>query len=492
MCNNACSSFWPSTARRLGNHCPCALPDLGQLCAEAVLRELLGRCLELRRVYGTMIKGFCVINNDRVRSLHADCERVVLLFAERPYTEGLQLPKQPAAKRQRVDAFTLDLDLAKVQEAEAFDWTQAPLGESQLLSLDASQLPDPRDMGTARPALQEALQAPSLLEESGLLDEMFPGVDAPVVLTQRVPGALPEALNLPEVAEPDALGGALEVLRFEAGHGPASVAGSEAAEGSLAVEVRQRNQKRRRLRRVQPPPGHLFGFDVDTQVQDGGPEAGHVVMRFYLSLLLFCITLLDRKVGLATVPLASSLAELRERLIPNRMGLLQAIADPSSAPLAPAPAMVVSPAQLEAPTFSDVEPELPEIQPLLGNVGDQLRHEMLGAVFATPPQEAAFVAAAAQAADAAAEAQLELHTGAADGSDGSDGGHDVQTAQVGLLMRRYLTEHGSSFLDDMMPPRTTGRSTAARAFSSLLALATGGGLLLQQEEPYGPIYVSSC
>ena len=219
----------------------------------------------VRRVYGTMIKGFCVINNDRARSLHADCERVVLLFAERPYLEGLQLPKLPVSKRQRVDAFTLDLDLTKVQEAEAFDWTQAPLGDSQLLSLDA--LPDP---GAVRASALPEVLAPSLLEESGLLDEVFPSVDAPIVTHGAGPGALP--LQLPDVATHEAPG-VLEALHLEAPVAPGP--GSEAADGASVLDLQHvRRTKRRRLLRTQPAPGHVFGFDVETQMLDAGLEAG--------------------------------------------------------------------------------------------------------------------------------------------------------------------------------------------------------------------------
>ena len=64
-----------------------------------------------------------VINNDRAKILHSDCERMVLLFAEQPYSEPVM--KLPAAKRQRVDALTFDL--TRVHAAEAFDWTATPL-----------------------------------------------------------------------------------------------------------------------------------------------------------------------------------------------------------------------------------------------------------------------------------------------------------------------------------------------------------------------------
>ena len=71
-----------------------------------------------------------VINNDRAKILHSDCERMVLLFAQQPYLD--QALKLPAGKRQRVDALTLDL--TRVKEAEAFDWTSgAPM---EMLTLE--------------------------------------------------------------------------------------------------------------------------------------------------------------------------------------------------------------------------------------------------------------------------------------------------------------------------------------------------------------------
>ncbi|CAE8608802.1 unnamed protein product, partial [Polarella glacialis] len=88
------------------------------------------------RIYGTMIKGFCVINNERARALFCDCERVVLMFARQPFAEGDNKIRLPAAKRQRMEAaLTLDLDLSRVEASEAFDWTQAPLEDGALLRL---------------------------------------------------------------------------------------------------------------------------------------------------------------------------------------------------------------------------------------------------------------------------------------------------------------------------------------------------------------------
>ncbi|CAK0796569.1 unnamed protein product, partial [Prorocentrum cordatum] len=93
------------------------------------------------RIYGTMIKGFCVINNERARALFSDCERVVLMFARQPFSEGNSKIRLPAAKRPRMEsALTLDLDLARVEASEQFDWTQAPLEEGALLRLGGGVL----------------------------------------------------------------------------------------------------------------------------------------------------------------------------------------------------------------------------------------------------------------------------------------------------------------------------------------------------------------
>lgn len=92
------------------------------------------------RIYGTMIKGFCVINNERARALCCDCERVVFMFAQKPFAEGDNTIRLPNAKRPRMEAaLTLDLNLARVEASEAFDWTEVPLEEGALLRLSGVQ-----------------------------------------------------------------------------------------------------------------------------------------------------------------------------------------------------------------------------------------------------------------------------------------------------------------------------------------------------------------
>ena len=190
-----------------------------------------GKALSLR-VYGTMIKGFSVINNDRAKVLHSDCERVVLLFASQPYSEhGLKLP---AAKRQRVDAVTLDL--ARVKEAEAFDWTLgAPM---EMLSLEVERLPEPPESSGWAMAMMPSL-------EEGLGTDAFP--QAPAAPAAELPGPprLPgvDLMEMPRVDE---------------------------AQLDLPPAPQAPVPKRRRR---MPIPGHLLGFDVDLQMPEAQVEA---------------------------------------------------------------------------------------------------------------------------------------------------------------------------------------------------------------------------
>ncbi|CAK0888075.1 unnamed protein product, partial [Prorocentrum cordatum] len=126
--------------------------------------------------------GFCVINNERARTLYADCERVILTFATQPFGESRQGLKLPAAKKQRVDALTLDLTM--VRDSETFDWSQAPLEEGALLRLEAP----PAAEGEGEASL---LAAQPLLEQVPLLDQAFPPLDVPTLPAVAAGGAEP-------------------------------------------------------------------------------------------------------------------------------------------------------------------------------------------------------------------------------------------------------------------------------------------------------------
>ena len=196
------------------------------------------------RVYGTMLKGFCVINNDRAKALHGDCERLVLLFAQ-PFSSR-EKDLRPAAKRQRVEAVTLELDLAKVKEAEAFDWTQAPLGDA-LLSLDLEELEELRPEVEV-PEVPEAT-APTLEEGLEVFDSEAFGAGAAPMPPEPMPEALEPAAPVPAIPEIPEIP---EISGIPDG-----------------AEVAHRREKRRR----QLPPGHVIGFDVDTQLPEQELEA---------------------------------------------------------------------------------------------------------------------------------------------------------------------------------------------------------------------------
>ena len=200
------------------------------LCLAGFLRFSDSTCHYLYCL-SLFVVGFCVINNDRARVLHTDCERVVLLFAEQPYSEqGLKLP---AAKRQRVDAVTLDL--SRVKEAETFDWTQTPLGEDLLERLGpVERLPEPQEATGWAIGMMPAM--PSLIEELPAFPEV-PMAEVPA--PEGAPPAAPEgAAAAPDADALDLFGGDLELPELP--------------------ELPEAEKKRRRRL---PPPGHVLGFD---------------------------------------------------------------------------------------------------------------------------------------------------------------------------------------------------------------------------------------
>jgi len=351
---------------------------------------------------------------------------VILLFAEQPYSEGLKLP---TAKRQRVDAVTLDLDVARVKEAEAFDWTQTPLG-SELLQLGSQELPDPQEVSGW--AMEIIPSMPSLLE----VTEAFPAqppeqpeqldqVEADQADAADVRGV---ALGVPELAE---LGAELDLRDPEMG--------VEAA--------------KKRRRRHPPVPGYVHGWDEETTAE------------------------LPAAVALEPRELASLAEGLQERaeLQADHLGSLQILLQLRE---------IQPPDVFESAPPSETLPELPDVQPLLS---DQIRPEMLGAIFAQSPQGDAFMEVAAQAAEA--EALVDVSMEAMEAMEGK--GFDAQTSQVGTTIRKFVEESEAPvMLDDLMPPSVTDKVTAARTFGCLLALATGGGLQVHQDLPYGPISIA--
>lgn len=200
-------------------------------------------------VYFGLDPGFCVINNDRARVLFSDCERVVLLFAEQPYSDNLKLMKGPA-KRQRVDAVTLDL--SRVKEAETFDWTQTPLGEDLLQRMGpVERLPEPQEVtGWA----MGMMAMPSLVEDGPEVPNLEAFPEAPAASAAQ--GAL-ELFPAPDLADLD-LGDL----------------GGDLGDADLAVKE-SKPKRRRRL----PPPGHVLGFDESIMTEPGEAKAPHLPVQ---------------------------------------------------------------------------------------------------------------------------------------------------------------------------------------------------------------------
>ena len=168
--------------------------------------------------------------------------------------------------------------------------------------------------------------------------------------------------------------------------------------------------------------------------------------------------------------LASYADELREKaeMSADHLGPLRMLLDP------------VESRESGAAAWAPSETWQPDVQPLLS---DQIRPEMLGAIFAEAPEAEAFVAAAAQAAQTAEEAAELATEAAAEAADIVDSirekeeHFDVQTAQVGIVIRRFMeASDGPVLLEDLIPARCTEKVTAARTFACLLSLASGGGL----------------
>eukprot|EP00927_Polykrikos_kofoidii_P071634 TRINITY_DN67891_c0_g1_i1.p1 TRINITY_DN67891_c0_g1~~TRINITY_DN67891_c0_g1_i1.p1 ORF type:complete len:609 (-),score=88.00 TRINITY_DN67891_c0_g1_i1:121-1812(-) len=504
------------------------------------------------RVYGTMLKGFCVINNERARVLQGDCERVVILFAQQPSVEEAKGIKLPAAKRQRVDALTLDLDLAKVREAEAFDWTQAPLEEGVLLQLRAGveddfslQLPP-----SGSDAVGSAGVLPcnvSLLQQEPLLDEAFPPLDAPQIeaheqeVTDVAAAAIATVVEPRPESAPDALA-LLPHANVSFVSGATVVAAGEAVttEGKVVLPLASSKRPKRRASRLTRPlmPGHVFGFDEEPllsihECDKWQRDVGSITSR--------CMEAADYAEMMAS-----------EKSEPDHLGpLLRLFVDPLAEALRPIAAGSSMPSisvlgKVHAQSLQD-EPgdnlpglgvaacaaaagEWPELPPTsAATKSDGMSGENaveLGSMVSTQAPQRALVDAGtgdlfrpyvpAEPLPCAHGAGAELmslfsgpHAAFADEHFKRGRGepqYDRQTERVATVFRKYLaaakragfspskdcvTDDRVLALGDLVPIGTTSAATAACAFHALLTLATVGELKVEQKMPYGPISMFS-
>mmetsp|Transcript_45457 Transcript_45457/g.89972 ORF Transcript_45457/g.89972 Transcript_45457/m.89972 type:complete len:555 (-) Transcript_45457:67-1731(-) len=495
------------------------------------------------RIYGTMIKGFCVINNERARALFTDCERVVLTFARQPFTGsggGLSLP---AAKRPRMEAaLTLDLDLARVEASEAFDWTQAPLEEGALLRLggcddsvslsglnataalptgDSASLMD-MGIGGVPPMLDPGAVCEALapVQEAGWISRLgdaplgpAPPLEPPEAVLPPTPHPVPDPVQPPApeipVTEPPAVG-------------PVPLAAAEALQPFQAPLQQQQQisvmRKQPKVREVVMRPGIVYGFDDEPML------APAEFARWQQDHDEFT---LPRQRAAMHAETMLALGVQVDRLGPG----LRAVLDPPGSeinsrgnrglrvgpsggmPAAGVTTLIVPPAAMAStavPDLPDVGPlphRLPEVQELLAGGTDTGLHAPPPGTdtglhepppgFHAPPEfvEASAVApaeppiwpSAAAALTARSAEQEEILVGGAEAQDS-------RTTEVLEIIRGCLRSSGlqSAAFHEIVPPGDVDRATAACTFAALLALASARELTLEQTTPYGQIDVGEA
>eukprot|EP00971_Amphidinium_carterae_P240538 4775378-Amphidinium_carterae.1 len=245
------------------------------------------------RIYSTMIKGFCVVNNERVKLVQADCERVIHMFTKKPFCKGDQaLQPLPAKCRRGEAALTLDLDVRRVEEAEGFDWAQAALEPGVMLDGGGGHLlPDlPATMELPGFAVDPLIAFGAL--ESGVhaagLPAMPPQQEAAVDAGAWQPAAVDPGLREDELLLSQIVASETAVphqsvdmagfsMQAQTEAVPAEALPSLATE-KLAV---MGSSKKRRFSEALLPPGVVYGFDNATLLDAGELEGS--TERFNIS-----------------------------------------------------------------------------------------------------------------------------------------------------------------------------------------------------------------
>lgn len=471
------------------------------------------------RIYGTMIKGFCVLNNERSRSLFSDCERLVIMFARQPFAGADSAVRLPAAKRPRMEvALTLGLDLARIEASEAFDWTQAPLEEGALLRLGGGALVAP-GWGEA-----QLLPPSQLLEhgtglgfgevsgaggcglEAGWLPRLDVGLGAdagPEAAAHAASGgdaagaqAAPMDVES-QLAVPN--GEELEVpLGAPAAQWPAQ-ARAEAAPGEAPAVGQVLAMAARRTRNLQPliRPGSVYGFDDEPGLSPAEYERWQADDR---ELTLPRIRPRGYAEHLAALP------EQQEYVGPGLRHLLDgpALGSPgfglaagSRGGLWAAGAGGGGGGGGGGGEVGGGEVPMGQWQP-----EEQLQQQpecmdiVMAPEVAAPLGVQAGVAGLAEAAVAAAAAGGGYHPDDDAGGFAWGGGAEAQdqrTAEVGEIIRNCLANSTADTISfhELIPPSRSDRTTAACTFSAILALACAGDLGVFQDAPYSSIIITA-
>lgn len=459
------------------------------------------------RIYGTMLKGFCVINNERARALLCDCDRVVLMFARKPFAKADSGLSLPAAKRPRMEAaLTLDLDLARVERAELFDWTQAPLEEGALLRLGGAQVhealpsmetsadgvshlaalgaapPPPPEPGSSEPPPAGAGGVGWLPK----LEDVQADPSRPYPVPEGAPQSAAPEPQAPPAGPPDPLMLQLSAVEAQAPAGPADPAANvHSSMGQVPPQPPGPGEvlavpHRRGRREPQVKPGLVYGFDDEPMIplrglehwQSSADEITHVRKRptLYAEDMAQVYEIIDHlsphlRVIIDPPDEAFKLAtEASQRSQPDREAGIGGAAPPVQS-------LLSQPEVVQGPPVGE-----PVVRETPVDVGGQL--VMAPEPFASAPAHSAGLARAAAAATEAIGPEAQ----------------DDRTAEVGEIIRGVLRSGGvpGAAFEDLVPPGAADRATAACTFSALLALASAGEFVLAQSEPYGRILISEC
>lgn len=402
-----------------------------------------------------------------------------------------------------------------------FQWSQPPADdESDLLQLD----------GDLPPAFPEAqvLPQPSLLEDASLLDESFAAIGmqsqhrldeyfAPMSVV-ALDGAA-EAVRMAEAAEVAAAEEALPlsfppvdevpqvynvpstlerpaplIAELLAAVGDPNNLTTMAAQLASVETQLQCHRRGPRAPYELPGAGHVFGFDVYTQLAIAD------LSQWQLS---------THEIGDKPLDTAEFVELLvKETSEPDRLGMLHAVLDPLS--------QAASIQRLLARKLSpDQEGTMPDVQALLaadqgnshprnhwlleGEVdcaqvymmrGDRdpfrpyIPEAPLRSIQGADMELAGLLGAQCWAAEEDADCQEEV-----------EAKYDTQTVQVAGILQRYMNqsagENRKMTLDDLIPPSTTDKEVAARTFLAVLTLATAGDLCAEQMQAFGPITLSA-
>ena len=401
------------------------------------------------RVYGTMIKGFCVINNERARALYFDSERVVLMFARQPFTEDHKI-RLPTAKRQRIEAaVTLDLDLARVEACEAFDWTQAPLEQGAFLQLGEKMTEEMLPSMELDLTMMPQLLDPSACEVPQKTDGWLPRFEAKEVN---------DKVEANGQNDPDCKIVAIEGPK-EVNLEDPIVAGIGVDLETLAMEASKRRARAGHFL----CPGLVLGFDETATLQTDDMNGE---------------TLRARSTTQSYHEMMEEDYQPVDHIGPN----LRLLVDPHSS-------------LYQEVGIGMVLSEVPQMQSLLSG-GSQNVHED-GPFLAEADMKDASAAEAAAMDSFLGDVVMQTDFLPPFQEQAPNSGVEVQddrTAEVGDIIRKCLRSEANGVIsfDTIMRPGQAERATAALTFAAVLALASAGELAVQQAEPFSSILLAEA